>query len=443
MSTSTGSPRTGAVPSLASWRIAVFAIFAINGLAMATWFARTPAVRDALDIRTDEFGFLIMGMAGGSIVGLLASAHIIARLGSRTTILVALLMSLGALAVMGLGAQTLQSFWVTFVALALFGAATGITDVAQNVEGAAVEQAQGRSIMPWFHASWSLGTITGAGIAAGVSALGVGVDAHTVGMAVLLGIGALVVVRFLPKNRALPQSDGHDAAPDHTTFRERMAIWREPRTLVIGLIVLGMAFAEGSANDWLALAMVDDRGVDEATGALYFTLFATAMTVGRIGGVWVLDRFGRVPVLRASALLAIAGLAVLILIDSPIAAAIGIIAWGLGASLGFPVGMSAAADDPAKAAARVSAVATVGYFAFLVGPPLIGFLGEAIGLLSAFWVVLVLIALAFFATPAARESGSAARAAAAGTTAPAAHPPIDAPTVHTAHADAPAPDTRP
>ncbi len=400
----------GTRPSLTAWRLAVFAIFAINGLAMASWFARTPAIRDALDVRTDEFGVLIMGMAAGSIAGLLASSHIIARIGSRTTILVALLTCLGALALMGFGSQALGSFAVTFIALLLFGASTGITDVAMNVEGAGVEQAQGRSIMPWFHASWSIGTIIGAAIAAGVTALGVPLDVHLAATAVLLAVATLFAVRHLPKHRALPGLDDDGPGPARTTFGERMAIWREPRTLVIGLIVLGMAFAEGSANDWLALAMVDDRGVAEATGALYFGLFATAMTVGRIGGVWVLDRFGRVPVLRASALLAMIGIAVLILVPHPVAAAIGIVAWGLGAALGFPVGMSAAADDPSKAAARVAAVATVGYFAFLVGPPVLGFLGEQFGLLNAFWVVLVLIALAFVATPAARETGAAAGA---------------------------------
>lgn len=401
----------GIRPSLAAWRLAVFAVFAINGLAMASWFARTPAIRDALEVRTDQFGVLIMGMAAGSIAGLLASSHIIARIGSRSTILIALLSCLGALALMGFGSETLGSFPVTFIALVVFGATTGITDVAMNVEGAGVEQAQGRSIMPWFHAAWSIGTIIGAAIAAGITALGVSLDVHLAGMAVLLAIAALIAVRYLPRHRALPGLDDDGPGPARSTFRERMAIWREPRTLVIGLIVLGMAFAEGSANDWLALAMVDDRGVTEATGALYFGLFATAMTAGRIGGVWVLDRFGRVPVLRGSALLAMAGIALLIVVPHPVAAAIGIVAWGLGAALGFPVGMSAAADEPSKAAARVAAVATVGYFAFLVGPPVLGFLGEQFGLLNAFWVVLVLIALAFVATPAARETGAAAGAA--------------------------------
>ena len=84
-------------------------------------------------------------------------------------------------------------------------------------------------------------------------------------------------------------------------------------------------------------------------------------------------------------------------------AIVGTVLWGLGASLGFPVGMSAAADDPRKAAARVSAVATIGYVAFLVGPPSIGFLGDHVGILNGLLLVLVLVAIAGVASPAARE----------------------------------------
>lgn len=412
MSATPSPPRTSSSgrPTLAAWRIAVFVVFAVNGLAASSWFARTPAIRDALAVRTDEFGILIAGLAAGSIIGLLGSSHLIARIGTRSTILVAMIVNLTALGLVGLGSATLGAYGVVLVALIFFGATAGITDVAMNVEGAGVEQAQGRSIMPWFHASWSLGTIVGAATAAGIAALGIGLDLHLVGIAVVLLSVTLLAVRQLPRHRALPGLDDDGAGPERSTFAERMAIWREPRTLIIGAIVLGMAFAEGSANDWLALAMVDDRGADEATGALAFGVFATAMTVGRIAGVWVLDRFGRVPVLRVSALLAMVGLALLILVDHPVAAGIGIFAWGLGASLGFPVGMSAAADEPSKAAARVAAVATVGYFAFLVGPPVLGFLGERFGLLNAFWVVLVLIAVAFIATPAARERGASRHA---------------------------------
>ena len=295
------------------------------------------------------------------------------------------------------------------VALAIYGACMGIVDVAMNVEGAAVEQEQGSAIMPWFHAAWSGGSIIGAASAAGVALLGITLDWHTIGAALVLGVLILVADRGLPRHRPLPGLDDDGDGPKRTTFGQRMAIWKEPRTIVIGLVILGMAFAEGTANDWLALAMVDDRGVDEATGAFYFGVFAVAMTTGRIVGVPILNRFGRVPVLVGSAVLAIIGLTTLILVDQPVVAGIAIFVWGLGASLGFPVGMSAAADDPERAAARVAAVATVGYFAFLVGPPLIGFLGERIGLINALWVVLALVIVTAVSSPAARERGVAAQ----------------------------------
>jgi len=167
--------------------------------------------------------------------------------------------------------------------------------------------------------------------------------------------------------------------------------------------VLGMAFAEGSANDWLTLAMVDGHDVSKTAGALMFGIFVTAMTIGRLSGVFLLDRFGRVPVLRGSAVLAMVGLLIVIFGPSAEIAIVGIVLWGLGSSLGFPVGMSAAADDPKTAAARVSAVATIGYCAFLVGPPVIGVLGEHFGILRALLVVLVLVVAAGLASGAARE----------------------------------------
>jgi MFS family permease len=149
--------------------------------------------------------------------------------------------------------------------------------------------------------------------------------------------------------------------------------------------------------------MVEGHGVDTSTGALVFGVFVTAMTVGRLAGVRILDRFGRVPVLRASAALAVIGLLMVIFVPVAWIAIVGVVLWGLGSALGFPTGMSAAADDPRTAAARVSAVATIGYSAFLVGPPLIGFLGEQFGLLNALLIMLVLIVAAGAVSHAARE----------------------------------------
>jgi MFS family permease len=179
-------------------------------------------------------------------------------------------------------------------------------------------------------------------------------------------------------------------------------VWKDPRTLLIGLMVLGMGFAEGAAEDWLPLATVDGYGVSETVGAAMFGIFVVTMTTGRLCGVLLIDRFGRVATLRASALVAAVGLTITIFGPSAVTAAVGIALWGLGTSLGLPVGMSAAADDPRTAAARVSAAATVGYAAFLFGPPVLALLGEHIGLLHSFVAVLALVVVAGLIAPAAR-----------------------------------------
>jgi predicted MFS family arabinose efflux permease len=187
--------------------------------------------------------------------------------------------------------------------------------------------------------------------------------------------------------------------------------WREPRILLIGLMTLGFAFAEGSANDWLAVALVDGFGADNAVGAAGFAVFVAAMTVGRLFGGALLERWGRVVVLRAGAGVALAGLA-LVLVGGHVAVAFaGAVLWGLGAALGFPAGISAAADDPVMAAARVSVVSSIAYTAFLAGPPLVGPLADRVGMPGALVVVVAALALSMLTAGAARRPGPVVRGA--------------------------------
>ena len=116
--------------------------------------------------------------------------------------------------------------------------------------------------------------------------------------------------------------------------------------------------------------------MSEAAGAAVFGVFVVGMTIGRTAGTVALDRWGRVPVLIGTIGLAAVGAGLAVLAGSGPVALVGVALWGLGASLGFPVGMSAAADEEAHAPARVSVVAVIGYTAFLAGPPLVGLLGD-------------------------------------------------------------------
>ncbi|MEK8225680.1 MFS transporter [Oerskovia sp. M15] len=204
---------------------------------------------------------------------------------------------------------------------------------------------------------------------------------------------------------------GHRRPPEPGA-RGALAAWREPRTLLIGLVVLAAALTEGAANDWVGLAVVDGFGTSDAMGAVALGIFLTAMTGMRLLGTGLLDRYGRVAVLRLSAGLAFVGLLVFTLVPNLWVALVGVVLWGAGAALGFPVGMSAASDDPAHAAVRVSVVSTIGYSAFFVGPPLIGFLAEYIGgYRPALLVIAVPLVIGLLVVNAARPLPTAAGSA--------------------------------
>jgi MFS family permease len=398
---------------LHAWRNALFVIFALSGLSLASWVARLPAVRDELGLDTAQLGILIFAMSAGSVIGLIAAPPIMLRIGAKAGMLVALTVVAVGIAVIGVGADLLVSAPVVAVGLALAGFGNGSVDVMMNVEGAAAERAIGKTILPLMHAFFSFGTVTGAGIGALASGLGVSVAAHLAGIAVVIAVSAVLAIRFVPRGAEaeVEVKTGVGTGTDRTPFLRRLAdslsVWRDGRLLLIGLIMLGMAFAEGSANDWLTIAVVDGYGQSNTTAAVIFGLFTVSMTAGRVLGGPVLDRFGRVPVLRVSAAVGVLGLAAFIFAPEPWIAYVGVAFWAIGCSLGFPVGMSAAADtdDPKLSAARVSAVAIIGYVAFLVGPPVIGLLGHELGILNALVLVLGLVVIAGLASPAARERG--------------------------------------
>ncbi len=155
------------------------------------------------------------------------------------------------------------------------------------------------------------------------------------------------------------------------------------------MVTLCAGLDEGVANDWFGLSLVKGYHQTQAVGALGFGVFVASMTVGRTVGTSVIDRFGRVRTLRLTATIAAAGILLVVIGPWVGIALLGGVLWGAGAALGFPMGMSAAADDPVWSAPRVGVVASIGYVAFLAGPPLVGFVADGVGVRRAVGVVLV------------------------------------------------------
>ncbi|MBO3094237.1 MFS transporter [Cellulomonas dongxiuzhuiae] len=402
---------------------AVFAVFLLSGVNFASWAARLPAVRDALSLTPERMGVLLLIGAAGSLVSLPLSGLVVERWGARRTVLGFACVNASGFALAALGVTTGHVVLVG-VGLVLAGAGAGVWDAAMNIEGAVVEQRLGRTVMPRYHAGFSLGTMAAAGVAAGAAALHVPVQVHLPVVLVLSTTAVVVAVRaFLadPAPRgahAIVDGDGPRAARPAGGARGALGAWLEPRTLLLGLVVLAAALTEGAANDWVSLAVVDGFGTAHATGAVAFGLFVTAMTAMRMFGTALLDRYGRVAVLRLCVGLAGAGLLVFGLADQLWLALVGVAAWGAGAALGFPVGMSAAADDPQRAAPRVAVVSTVGYAAFLAGPPLLGLLAEHVGYRHALLAILAPVVLGLLVTGAARPPAGAAVPSAADRAAP-------------------------
>jgi MFS family permease len=399
---------------LIAWRNAIFTIFFLSGLSLASWVARLPAIRDDVGLSTQGVGFVILAGSAASVIGLIVAPWVMARFGTRLGMAGVLVIVAVGLILVGIGGSILPSVPLVMIGLALFGFGNGTVDVMMNVEGAEAEREIGRTLMPLMHAFFSFGTVAGAGVAVVASALGIPVAFHLAVMAVLVVGAVIIAVRFVPVREELGDDPHTDAprTPWRRRLRDSLVVWADVRLLLIGVVMLGMSFAEGGANDWLALAVVDGHGFDATVGAAIFTVFTISMTAARVLGGPVLDRFGRVRILQVLAAIGVIGLALFIYGDEPWMLILGTVLWGIGCSLGFPVGMSAAADvsDRRLAASRVSAVAIIGYCAFLAGPPFLGFIGEHFGILNALLVILGLMVMAGLAAPAAREqSGPRAR----------------------------------
>ncbi|MEP6629943.1 MAG: MFS transporter [Lapillicoccus sp.] len=387
-----------AASAVRSALVATYAAFIGAGFVGASFASRIPQVRDRLELAPSQLGLVLLALAAGSLLALPLSGVVVHRFGTRRTVALMAVTAAVGVSVIALGYE--HGVPAVLAGLFLLGFGNGAWDVAMNVQGADVERRWGRAVMPRFHAGFSVGTVVGALIGAAMVALTVGVTVHLLIVAAVVALVVPVWVRrFLPDRQvaAGPEEGATDSAEGSVFAR-----WREPRTLLVGLVVLAFAFAEGAGNDWIGISLIDSYQLPASVGTLGFATFLAAMTTMRWFGTRLLDRYGRVVVVRAMAGLAVVGLLLFVFGTVPLVAFAGAVLWGLGAALGFPVGMSAAADEPDAAAGRVSVVASIGYCAFLGGPPLVGFLGDHVTVLKGLLAVVVLLGLAILVTPAMR-----------------------------------------
>ncbi|MBM7479248.1 MFS transporter [Oerskovia jenensis] len=409
-------------------RWSLMALFALFGIVGTSWMTRLPSIREALGVSSAQLGLILIVGAVGALFAVMSTGAVVARFGSRRTLAAATVVNLVALLLVAWGTAT-GSVGVFAVGAFTNGISGALMNVPINLNGAMVEQRVGRAILPHFHAAFSIGAGAGALVGAAFSWAQIHIAVQLVVITTLVAIARVFLIApatvFAPERQAAtgaddrlavaaPSARGRSDATDEVAaevadapagsaaepaaahgvtdeatprpagrrgagLRNALSAWREPRTLLIGLVLLAASLSEGSAGNWLSISMVDGFAVREAVGAMAYGTFVAAMTVFRFAGTGLIDRFGRVTILRASGVSALVGLLLFGLAPGLPLAWFGIVLWGCGAALANPIAIAAASDDPLRAPGRVSVVTSFISFGQLTAPPVLGLLADAIG----------------------------------------------------------------
>lgn len=373
-------------------RVAVSTLFFVNGATVGSWVMHIPTIQTALGLSEGTLGLALLGVAFGALSAMLVTGPLIARIGSRP-------MSVAGGLCMCVAPPLLllsPNLGLLTVALLWLGASNGVMDVSMNAQAVILEQRSPRPIMSSFHGLWSVGGLVGSSLGAALLALGISPVQHVVSVAVVLLITMAIAGRFLlppAEERAIAAQNSTGQNSEEVEPSPALALPRGP-LIGLGLLAFLGLVAEGAVADWSAVYLRNGLAARPEVAALGYSAFALTMATGRLLGDWLVARLGRLRLVRISSALATVGLAAALLVADPVAAIVGFGCVGLGVANLIPVLFSVAGQvRGVSAGTAIASVATLGYFGFLAGPPVIGFVAEATNLAVGLSVVVICTAL--------------------------------------------------
>ncbi len=360
--------------SLILARLAVAAIFFLNGFAIANWVVRIPAISATLRLSPGTLGLVLLAAAIGSLASMSVVGRLCSQFGSKPLILVC---SLGFSVLTMFLALAPSVFWLV-VALFFWGALNAGLDVAMNTQGTTVERGFGRPVLSSFHAFWSVGSLFGAAVGGVFARFDVLVSTH------LLMIGLLVLPAFFLVSRFVIQ----DVQPADSEVKSGLKL--SSGLLALGAIAFCALLGEGAIADWGALYLKDSLGADAGVAAAGFAAFQLCMAGFRFVGDNLRLRFGDARVVLLSGLVATFGMALAVAVQQIWVVILGFAFVGAGFAIIFPAALGLVSKLEARSSGPAIAwVGSVGYTGFLIGPPLIGLLSEVTSLRFGLLAVLL------------------------------------------------------
>lgn len=381
---------TLATVNLRNWHRTILTFFGVVGLTGASLMVRLPEVKAMLGVSVGELGILLVAGSVGAMSGLLYVGKFIAHRGTKRGAQIGMSIWFLGMVIVAIGLATSNAILFA-IGNVLGGVGGGMTDVAINVDGSTIEQKLGRAAMPKMHAAFSIGALGGAG-------LGTLAIQFQLNLAIQIALFAAICYLIpILASKNLPTDNGLHSEEEKAGKGEPMF---SKIVILLGLGIFGMTLAEGASNDWLTIGLVEDYKTDHTTAGIAYAILIGSMTLVRFFGGSLTDRFGKALTLQVTGVIGILGLVLLISRISVPAAWLGALLWGVGVALAFPLFLSAAGEQP-NPARKVATVSAFGYTSFLVGPPLLGFVGQAIGVVNMYWIILLFIGLSVVVAGAA------------------------------------------
>jgi MFS family permease len=364
--------------SLLSRRIGSSVFFLLHGLCFASWASRIPTIQEQLRLNEAALGTILFALPVGFFISLPFSGWLISRLHSKKVVILSSACYGLALIGIGLASTSVQ----IAIALLFFGFFANMLNISMNTQAVAIEEAYGKRLLASFHGLWSLAGFAGAAIGAWMISQGIGPLFHFIWIAAVFIPGLVFATRFLTDR-------------DRTTDEKHALLALPDKSLMgLGLIAFCSMMVEGAMFDWSGVYMSRVVHAVKDQAALGYSAFMIAMTAMRFLADTIAGRFGLKRTLQLSGTLAATGLLVAVLFPQYIPTVIAFALVGMGVAAVVPMVYSAAGQSTTMAPGiAITAVSSLGFMGFLVGPPSIGFIAAAATLRGSF-IALVFMAVA-------------------------------------------------
>ncbi len=359
-------------PRVHRWSIGSY--FFIAGITFASWASRIPDIKVKLNLNDAELGGILFALPAGSMVSLPISGFLVAKLGSRTVMLIAALCYPFLLSFLA----TAGTPFILATLLFLFGLLGNMMNISVNTQAVAVEQLYKKSIMASFHGIWSLAGFSGAAVGTIMISLGFDPLKHFVFIAT-----AMILLAFFMKFGRMPK--------DAVVGNQPLFVKPDMVLLKLGLISFCCMAAEGTMFDWSGIYFQKIVHAPTSLVTLGYSAFMGTMALGRFLGDGLVLRFGKKEILQGSGFLISAGLLLAVFIPTIVFATLGFLLVGFGVSSVVPIVYSQAGkSEKMSPGMALAAVSSIGFLGFFIGPPLIGFIAEAFGLQWSFGIIALL-----------------------------------------------------